>query len=131
MHAFWPWVTYLISEVDNHQPLPAHQQVSSGSGPRRSDRSARFVCPAAFIPCAGARDEETASKLLEAFRRWIRPPSVCSSFARGFGDQNFVLWSRVAPQHSVVPDGTVSWVPAGGPQIQTSPDHVLAFEGDW
>jgi protein-L-isoaspartate(D-aspartate) O-methyltransferase len=30
---------------------------------------ARFVCPAAFIPCAGARDDETAKKLSEAFRR--------------------------------------------------------------
>jgi protein-L-isoaspartate(D-aspartate) O-methyltransferase len=31
--------------------------------------SARFVCRAMFIPCAGARDEETAKKLSEAFRR--------------------------------------------------------------
>jgi protein-L-isoaspartate(D-aspartate) O-methyltransferase len=30
---------------------------------------ARFVCPAMFIPCAGARDEEMAAKLTEAFRR--------------------------------------------------------------
>jgi len=30
---------------------------------------ARFVCRALFIPCAGARDEETAKKLSEAFRR--------------------------------------------------------------
>jgi protein-L-isoaspartate(D-aspartate) O-methyltransferase len=30
---------------------------------------ARFVCPAMFIPCVGARDDETASKLSEAFRR--------------------------------------------------------------
>lgn len=31
--------------------------------------AAHFVCPAAFVPCAGARDEETASKLTAAFRR--------------------------------------------------------------
>ena len=31
--------------------------------------AARFVCAAAFVPCAGARDEETATKLSAAFRR--------------------------------------------------------------
>ena len=31
--------------------------------------NARFVCPAAFIPCAGARDEEMAAKLSAAFKR--------------------------------------------------------------
>jgi protein-L-isoaspartate(D-aspartate) O-methyltransferase len=30
---------------------------------------ARFVCRALFIPCAGARDEETAQRLTEAFKR--------------------------------------------------------------
>jgi protein-L-isoaspartate(D-aspartate) O-methyltransferase len=30
---------------------------------------ARFICPAMFIPCAGARDEETAAKLSAAFKR--------------------------------------------------------------
>jgi protein-L-isoaspartate(D-aspartate) O-methyltransferase len=30
---------------------------------------ARFICPAMFIPCAGARDEETAAKLSVAFKR--------------------------------------------------------------
>jgi protein-L-isoaspartate(D-aspartate) O-methyltransferase len=35
-----------------------------------SDRyGARFVCPATFIPCVGARDEETAVKLSVAFKR--------------------------------------------------------------
>jgi len=37
------------------------------TGPDSYD--ARFVCRALFIPCAGARDEETAKKLSEAFRR--------------------------------------------------------------
>jgi protein-L-isoaspartate(D-aspartate) O-methyltransferase len=31
--------------------------------------SARFVMPVMFIPCLGARDEETAKKLAEAFKR--------------------------------------------------------------
>ncbi|HEX3556810.1 MAG TPA: protein-L-isoaspartate(D-aspartate) O-methyltransferase [Thermoanaerobaculia bacterium] len=30
---------------------------------------ARFVCRAMFIPCTGARDEETAQRLTEAFKR--------------------------------------------------------------
>lgn len=30
---------------------------------------ARFVCPATFVPCSGARDEQTAQKLSAAFRR--------------------------------------------------------------
>jgi hypothetical protein len=30
---------------------------------------ARFVCPVMIIPCVGARDEETASRLSEAFKR--------------------------------------------------------------
>ena len=44
--------------------------VSHGASERHPARyDARFVCPAAFIPCAGARDPETAAKLSEAFRR--------------------------------------------------------------
>jgi len=35
----------------------------------RSYFDARFVCPAAFVPCAGAVDPETAAKLVAAFRR--------------------------------------------------------------
>jgi protein-L-isoaspartate(D-aspartate) O-methyltransferase len=34
-----------------------------------SQFDARFVCPAMFIPCVGARDEETAAKLSAAFKR--------------------------------------------------------------
>lgn len=37
------------------------------SSPDRFD--ARFVCRALFIPCAGARDEETGKRLSEAFQR--------------------------------------------------------------
>jgi protein-L-isoaspartate(D-aspartate) O-methyltransferase len=31
--------------------------------------TARFVCGALFIPCIGARDDETAKSLTEAFQR--------------------------------------------------------------
>jgi protein-L-isoaspartate(D-aspartate) O-methyltransferase len=34
-----------------------------------TDFDARFVCPATFVPCLGARDEQTAQKLSVAFRR--------------------------------------------------------------
>jgi protein-L-isoaspartate(D-aspartate) O-methyltransferase len=37
------------------------------SGANRFD--ARFVCPAMFVPCFGARDDETAQKLSAAFKR--------------------------------------------------------------
>jgi protein-L-isoaspartate(D-aspartate) O-methyltransferase len=37
------------------------------AGAERFD--ARFVCPAMFVPCFGARDEETARKLSAAFKR--------------------------------------------------------------
>jgi protein-L-isoaspartate(D-aspartate) O-methyltransferase len=38
---------------------------------RVSEKSfnARFICPAMFVPCVGARDEATAKKLAEAFKR--------------------------------------------------------------
>ena len=35
----------------------------------QSGFAARFVCPAAFVPCTGARDEETAAQLSTAFKR--------------------------------------------------------------
>jgi protein-L-isoaspartate(D-aspartate) O-methyltransferase len=37
------------------------------AGAERFD--ARFVCPAMFVHCFGARDEETARKLSAAFKR--------------------------------------------------------------
>jgi protein-L-isoaspartate(D-aspartate) O-methyltransferase len=38
--------------------------------PSGTDRfDARFVCPTMFVPCVGARDEETAQKLSVAFKR--------------------------------------------------------------
>jgi protein-L-isoaspartate(D-aspartate) O-methyltransferase len=30
---------------------------------------ARFICPASFVPCLGARDQETAARLTAAFKR--------------------------------------------------------------
>jgi protein-L-isoaspartate(D-aspartate) O-methyltransferase len=37
------------------------------AGANRFD--ARFFCPAMFVPCLGARDDETAKKLSTAFKR--------------------------------------------------------------
>lgn len=41
--------------------------VANTTGSDRFD--ARFVCPAAFIPCAGAYDPDTAAKLAASFKR--------------------------------------------------------------
>ena len=40
--------------------------------------AARFLCQAQFVPCVGARNEETAQRLTKAFRRgqWSRVKSV-------------------------------------------------------
>jgi protein-L-isoaspartate(D-aspartate) O-methyltransferase len=35
----------------------------------KEEFGARFICPTAFIACVGARDEETAAKLSEAFKK--------------------------------------------------------------
>jgi protein-L-isoaspartate(D-aspartate) O-methyltransferase len=62
---------------------------------------ARFVCPAAFIPCVGARDAETAAKLGEAFAR---------------GDMRNVRSLRRGGS----PDGT-AWVAGPGWWLSTAP----------
>ena len=57
--------------------------------------AARFLCQAMFIPCLGARDEEVAKRLTEAFqagglknvqslRRETPPDSTCWCFGRGW-----------------------------------------------
>jgi protein-L-isoaspartate(D-aspartate) O-methyltransferase len=38
---------------------------------------ARFACPAMFVPCMGARDEETAQKLSVAFKRGTSETCGC------------------------------------------------------
>jgi protein-L-isoaspartate(D-aspartate) O-methyltransferase len=48
-------------------PMGAMLLVTRTADPARYD--ARFVCPAAFIPCAGAYDPEMGAKLAAAFRR--------------------------------------------------------------
>jgi protein-L-isoaspartate(D-aspartate) O-methyltransferase len=48
-------------------PAGAMLLVTRTEDPERFD--ARFVCPAAFIPCAGAFDEDAAVKLAAAFKR--------------------------------------------------------------
>jgi protein-L-isoaspartate(D-aspartate) O-methyltransferase len=59
--------------------------------------SARFVCPATFIPCFGGRDEEAALKLTEAFAR---------------GDQQDVrsLWRGTSPDSTCWYSGTGWWL---------------------
>jgi protein-L-isoaspartate(D-aspartate) O-methyltransferase len=55
---------------DGHAPMlgvGAMLLVTRTADPQRFD--AWFVCPAAFIPCRGARDEETGRKLGAAFLR--------------------------------------------------------------
>ncbi|MBY0274478.1 protein-L-isoaspartate(D-aspartate) O-methyltransferase [Candidatus Binatia bacterium] len=38
--------------------------------PLGSEYSAAYLCPAAFFPCQGARDSQTAAALAAAFQRW-------------------------------------------------------------
>jgi protein-L-isoaspartate(D-aspartate) O-methyltransferase len=63
--------------------------------------TARFVCQAMFIPCFGARDDEVAKRLTEAFqagglrnvqslRRHTPPDSTCWCSGRGW-------WLSTAP----------------------------------
>ena len=49
------------------KPAPGSMLLITRSGEDQLD--ARFVCPAAFIACAGGRDEDTAKILSEAFKR--------------------------------------------------------------
>jgi protein-L-isoaspartate(D-aspartate) O-methyltransferase len=51
----------------NGRPAPGAMLLVTKISDGRFD--ARFVCAAAFIACAGARDQETAAKLSEAFAR--------------------------------------------------------------
>lgn len=69
------------------------------SGEERFD--ARFVCPAAFIACSGARDQETGQKLSEAFRR---------------GDLH-----RVRSLHRNSSPDDSSWVAGNGWWLSTAP----------
>lgn len=61
--------------------------------------AARFVCRALFIPCIGARDEETAEKLSSAFKR----DDVVRSLHRG------------------TPPGETCWCSGRGWWLSTSP----------
>jgi protein-L-isoaspartate(D-aspartate) O-methyltransferase len=51
----------------NGRPAPGAMLLVTRAGHGRFD--ARFLCPAAFMPCAGARDEATAARLTAAFQR--------------------------------------------------------------
>jgi protein-L-isoaspartate(D-aspartate) O-methyltransferase len=80
------------AEVDG-RPAAGGMLLVTRASDERFD--ARFVCPAAFIPCAGARDDETAARLTDAFkrgdlrrvrslRRGIPPDDTCWVAGRGF-----------------------------------------------
>jgi protein-L-isoaspartate(D-aspartate) O-methyltransferase len=58
---------------------------------------ARFVCPAMFIPCLGARDEDTAKKLAAAFRR-------------GGVSEVRSLWRRTEPDETCWCSGNGWWL---------------------
>jgi protein-L-isoaspartate(D-aspartate) O-methyltransferase len=58
--------------------------------------AASFVCQAAFIHCAGARDDETAAKLAEAFKT-----GALMNFQRQGG-----LWDVKSLRRNNEPDGT-------------------------
>jgi protein-L-isoaspartate(D-aspartate) O-methyltransferase len=59
--------------------------------------NARFLCPAMFVPCAGARDEVTAAKLSAAFKR---------------GDMRLVrsLWRNSVPDDTCWCSGQNWWL---------------------
>jgi len=65
--------------------------------------AARFVCQALFIPCAGARDDQTAQKLLEAFKT-----GELWNFQRKGG-----LWDVQSLHRNSQPDNTCWFAGAG------------------
>jgi protein-L-isoaspartate(D-aspartate) O-methyltransferase len=67
-----PWLDALRPGGRLLFPLTASQGAGAMllvRGTRSARFAARFVCGAMFIPCVGARDDETARKLSEAFKR--------------------------------------------------------------
>lgn len=54
------------AEVGN-RPGPGGMLLVTKASEDRFD--AQFICAASFIPCVGARDDETAKRLLDAFKR--------------------------------------------------------------
>jgi protein-L-isoaspartate(D-aspartate) O-methyltransferase len=86
---------------------PSAQASHNGSGspanPQDSNEtlSARFLSPAMFIPCVGARDDATAAKLAEAFKR---------------GDAR-----NVRSLHRHTPPDSTSWCSGEGWWLSTAP----------
>ena len=58
-----------LTAIDTSAGLPAGAMLLVTRTQDDSRFDARFVCQAAFVPCAGAFDGEIASKLVAAFRR--------------------------------------------------------------
>jgi protein-L-isoaspartate(D-aspartate) O-methyltransferase len=58
-----------LTGIDTPSGLPAGAMLLVTRTPDRDRFDARFICPAAFIPCAGACDPDAAAKLALAFKR--------------------------------------------------------------
>src|SRR5438034_344952 len=88
--------------------------------------SARFVCAAMFVPCFGARDEETAQKLSAAFkrgdsnnvrtlRRNSKPDDTCWCAGKGW-------WLSTA----LLTPNNCSWLP-GSPDLGSQRSGHIQF----
>jgi protein-L-isoaspartate(D-aspartate) O-methyltransferase len=58
-----------LTAIETPAGLPAGAMLLLTRTPDDARFDARFVCPAAFVPCAGAIDLEVASKLAAAYKR--------------------------------------------------------------
>jgi protein-L-isoaspartate(D-aspartate) O-methyltransferase len=58
-----------LTAIDTPSGLPMGAMLLVTRTPDDDRFDARFVCPAAFVPCAGAFDAETGAKLAVAFKR--------------------------------------------------------------
>jgi protein-L-isoaspartate(D-aspartate) O-methyltransferase len=85
----------LTSDGPGGMPGPGYMLLVTRVQEQQYD--ARFVCPAMFIPCLGARDEDTAKKLAAAFRR-------------GGVSEVRSLWRRTEPDETCWCSGNGCWL---------------------
>lgn len=80
---------------DGHREMPGIGAMLLVTRVTEERLDARFLCPVMIIPCAGARDAETAKKLADAFkrgdsanvrslRRWSTPDDSCWCSGNGW-----------------------------------------------
>jgi protein-L-isoaspartate(D-aspartate) O-methyltransferase len=81
-------------------PAPGGMLLITRTGPEKFDAS--FIMPVLFVPCVGARDEETAARLAVAFKR---------------GDMG-----KVRSLHRDVPVDDTCWCQGNGWWISTAPN---------